>query len=324
MTGTSAASAHRARLILCLATVYLVWSSSYLVTKIGVSALPPFLFGSVRFLLGGALLFAVSRILAVRRGAAPLPYVDAAEWRHLLVVGFCTVLVSNGFNVWGIQHVASNEAALLNVASTFLITFLGTLGRRAHPVSGRVLVGLLLGVAGLALVIDPFAAPAGGRAAAASLHLLAELSILVGCLGWATGTIYQRNAPMRLDLMGFTGLQMMLGGLMLAVPALLAGDLHRWDWAPTGLAALAWMTLMSSCIAYTAYAWLSVHATPAQTGSFGLAVPALAALLGWCVLGERLTAAQSLGMAVILAGVLLVNWPRAAGSAPPTAPRAGA
>lgn len=323
MTSPTAAG-HRARLLVCLATVYLVWSSSYLVTKIGVGVLPPFLFGSVRFVVGGTLLFLVSRVIAVRRGAAPLPVVDAADRRHLLVVAFCTVLVSNGFNVWGIRHVASNEAALLNVASTFLITFLGTFGRRAHPVSGTVLVGLLLGVVGLVLVIDPFAAARAGSAAGATTHLLAELAILTGCLGWAAGTIHQRNARMGIDLMGFTGLQMLLGGLMMAVPALLAGDFARWSWDPAGLAALAWMTIMSSCIAYTAYAWLSVHATPAQTGSFGLAVPALAALLGWWVLGERLTALQTLGMAVILAGVLLVNLPRATGSAPPAAPRADA
>jgi drug/metabolite transporter (DMT)-like permease len=71
------------------------------------------------------------------------------------------------------------------------------------------------------------------------------------------------------------------------------------------------MIAMSSCIAYTAYAWLSVHATPAQAGSFGLVTPALAALLGWWILDEHLTAAQVTGMAVILAGVMLVNWPRA-------------
>ena len=96
---TAADAAHRSRLLLCLATVYLLWSSSFLATKIGVTRLPPFLFGSVRFIVGGALLFIVSRVLAVRRGAAPLPVIDAAEWKRLLVVGFCTILVSCSFAI---------------------------------------------------------------------------------------------------------------------------------------------------------------------------------------------------------------------------------
>lgn len=317
---TTAATAHRSRLLLCLGTVYLLWSSSFLFTKIGVTRLPPFLFGSIRFVVGGALLFTVSRVLAMRRGAALLPVVDAAEWRRLLAVGFCNVLVSNGCNMWGMQSVASSEAALLGVAATFLITLLGTMGPRAHPLTGRVTGGLLLGAAGLYLVVDPGAAPPPGS----PLHAVAELVILVGAVGWAAGTIVQRNSRMQLDLMGFTGLQMLLGGLMMAVPALLGGDLARWNWDPAGLFALAWMTVMSSCIAYTAFAWLSVHATPAQAGSAGLVNPALAALLGWWVLDERLSAAQLVGMGVILAGVVLATWPRATDSAPPTAPRAGA
>jgi drug/metabolite transporter (DMT)-like permease len=304
---TTAAAARRSRLVLCLATVYLVWSASFLVTKIGVRSLPPLLFGSLRFMVGGALLFAVARLIAARRGGALWPAIDATTWRSLLIVGALCVLVSNGLNVWGIQHVASNEAALLNVSSPFMIALLGTLGPRAHPLSRRVLSGLVLGAIGILLVILPRAGTVSGSA----LHGWAVVAILVGCAGWAAGTIYQRNAAPGLDLMSFTGLQMFCGGVMMLVPALLLGEPARWHWDPPGLAALVWMIVMSSCIAYTAYAWLSVHATPAQTGSFGLVTPALAALLGWWILDEHLTAAQVVGMAVILAGVMRVNWPRA-------------
>ena len=131
----STATAHRTRLILCLGTVYVVWSASFLVTKIGVGSLPPFLFGSLRFVIGGLLLLIVARMVAKRRGEPLLPRIDAAGWRSLLTVGALCVLVSNGLNVWGLQHVASNEAALLNVSSPFLIALLGTLGPRAHPLT---------------------------------------------------------------------------------------------------------------------------------------------------------------------------------------------
>ena len=300
------AAAHRSRLVLCLATVYLVWSSSYLVTKLGVQALPPFLFASVRFVISGALLFLIARTLAARRGEPFLPTLDAARWWTLAVVSALTILVSNGGSVWGIQHVASNEAALLNVSSTFMIALLGTLGPRAHPLTRRVLLGLLLGFIGIVLVVLP-----RGGGADTPLHGWAVTAILAGSLGWAAGTILQRNAGPRLDLMTFTALQMGLGGLMLALPALALGEPARWNWSPDGLAALAWMVVFSSCVAYTAYAWLSVHATPAQAGSFGLVTPALAALLGWWILDEHLTPAQVAGMGVILAGVMMINWPRA-------------
>jgi drug/metabolite transporter (DMT)-like permease len=117
--------------------------------------------------------------------------------------------------------------------------------------------------------------------------------------------------------MSFTALQMFCGGLMLLVPAILHGDLARWNWDAGGLAALAYMTIVSSCIAYTAYAWLSVNVSPAQVGTFGFVNPVVATLLGWWVLDEILTGSQIVGTIVLLLGMVLMNWPRKQGSVTP-------
>ena len=318
----------RSKLLLCLAIVYLIWGSSYLATRIGVHELPPFLFGGVRFIISGMLLYAVARWLGQAR--APL---SGNEWRHLAVVGFCTVLLSNGFNVWAMQWVPSNQSALLNASSAFWIALLGTLGRRAHPITLGVGTGLTIGFAGTALVLWPGAGAAtvgsamGAASAAVTVAtsslppavpppspygaLIPELSILAGCFGWALGTIYLRNVRTNLDLLTFTALQMLCGGVMLTGVAIAVGELGRWRWSGPGLVAMAYMTLFSSCIAYVAYGWLSKHATPAQVGTYGFVNPAIATLLGWLVLGETLSTTQLAGMAVILLGVLLVNGTRA-------------
>ena len=144
--------------------------------------------------------------------------------------------------------------------------------------------------------------------------LVPQLAILLGCLGWAVGTAYLRNVETHLGLLTFTGLQMFIGGLMLFVPATLAGDFAAWHWSPAGVGALFYLMVFNSLLAYTAYAWLSKHATPGQIGSYGLVNPAVATLLGWLVLDERLSVAQWIGTIVILAGVLMVTWPRAARS----------
>ncbi|MCU0760956.1 MAG: EamA family transporter [Steroidobacteraceae bacterium] len=308
----------RAKLVLSLAVLYLFWGGSYLVTSIGVQSLPPFLMGAVRFTLSGLALFALARVFGEDR-----PRLDATEWRHLAITGFLTVLVSNGFNVWSLQWLPSNQAALLNVSSAFWITLLGTLGRRGHPVTTLVGTGLAIGAVGVALILWPgdgeMAAP--GAAALVGTEVepyplgssrVPQLGIMLGCFGWAVGTVYLRNVETRLGLLTFTGLQMFVGGLMLFVPATLAGDFAAWHWSPAGLAALLYLMVFNSLCAYTAYAWLSKHATPGQTGSYGLVNPAVATLLGWLVLDERLTPVQWIGTFVILAGVLMVTWPRAA------------
>jgi len=316
----------RTKLILSLGVLYIFWGGSYLVTSIGVQSLPPFLMGAVRFTLSGLALFSLARLFGEDR-----PRLSATEWRHLAIVGFLAVLVSNGLNVWSLQWLPSNQAALLNVSSAFWITILGTLGRRGHPISALVATGLAIGAAGVALILWPNgdALPAPGAAALVGSamkpyplgsSLVPQLAILFGCFGWAVGTAYLRNVESSLGLLTFTGLQMFLGGLMLLVPASLAGEFAAWHWSWAGVGALAYLMIFNSLLAYTAYAWLSKNATPGQTGTYGLVNPAVATLLGWLVLDERLSTAQWIGTIVILAGVVLVNWPRTPRNASPDPP----
>lgn len=299
-------SSRRLTLVACFATIYLVWGSTYLTTKIGVATLPPFLFGGVRFLLGGALLLAVAQLRARSRGrtlSRPTPI----EWRHLAIVGLCTVFVSNSGNIWGLQYVPSNLAALLNVSSSFWIPILGLFGARAHAIGWRSGIGLLVGIIGTLLIAWPGALAA--LQSSGGVGVWPVVAILVGCVGWSVGTIYQRNVRTDLDILSFTALQMACGGLMMLLTGIALGEWPRWHWDPVGIAALLYMMIFSSCIAYTAYAWLSVNATPAQVGTYGFVNPVIAMGLGWWILDESLTRAQGLGTLVILLGMLLVNWP---------------
>jgi drug/metabolite transporter (DMT)-like permease len=286
----------RTLLVACFAAIYLIWGSSYLATKIGVDHLPPLLFGGIRFVIAGVLLWPIARWLG-RRGTF-----DRETWKHVLVMAVCGVLVSNGFNVWAMQWVPSNQSALLNVSSAFWIPIFGLFGARAHAIGARAGVGLALGFAGTLLVLWP----EGG---ASATNLVPQLAVLVGCMGWAVGTIYYRNAQPRLDVLTFTAAQMFVGGLMLSALGLAAGEAPRWHWSPAGVASLAYMTLASSCLAYTAYAWLTQHTSPARVSTYGYVNPVIAAILGWLVLDERLGALAITGMVVSIAGVVLVNWP---------------
>jgi len=95
----------------------------------------------------------------------------------------------------------------------------------------------------------------------------------------------------------------------MTVVGLLRGELADWNASFAGLAAMAYLVVFSSCLAYSAYWWLARHATPAQVGTYSYVNPAIASLVGFLVLDERMSALQFAGAAVILAGVLLINWP---------------
>src|SRR5262245_53622181 len=139
----------RAKLIVCFATVYLVWGSTYVVASIGVHELPPLLFGGYRFLCAGVLLAITALAMGQRFD------LDATEWRHLLIVAVGSVFVPNSCTNWAMQHVASNQTAILNASAALWIALLATRGRRAHALDRRTVIGLVVGFAGTLLIIWP-------------------------------------------------------------------------------------------------------------------------------------------------------------------------
>jgi drug/metabolite transporter (DMT)-like permease len=288
---------HRAKLIACFATVYLVWGSTYLVASIGVHALPPILFGGIRFICAGILLGLVA--LALGRKFE----LDATEWRHLLIVAVGSVLIPNACTNWAMQYVASNQTAILNASAALWIALFATRGRRAHALDRRTLIGLVIGFAGAALIVWP-------RGNLTASHFGMQLLILVAVFVWSATTVYIRNVHSKLDLLSFSALQMLLGGLMMTGAGLAMGEAGEWTWSKPGLIAMAYLTIASSCLAYTAFAWLAKNTTPAMVGTYSYVNPAIAAILGWWFLDEHLGANQLTGMAIMFAGVALVNWPQ--------------
>ena len=280
---------------LALAAVYLIWGSSYLATKILVTHEPPLFAAGLRFTLAGVLL----GTFAWWRGGPPR--MSWLELRHLAVIVPGAIIVSNGCNVVAMQHVASNVAALLNATPALIITWLGTFGRRATPLSRRAWVGLAVGFAGVALVLTP---PAGTPL----LDRLGwQLLILVGCVGWSLATVYFRNANTINSSTMFLAIQMLIGGASLIACAAAFGEPLVMTWTVASTTAFLWLTIMSSCLAYSAYMFLAVTTTPAVVSTYAYVNPAVAALLGWLVLGEALSLPRVAGMAVILVAVALVT-----------------
>ena len=293
----SAAPSRRAKLIVCFATVYLVWGSTYLVASIGVHALPPILFGGIRFICAGILLGLTALALGRKFD------LDATEWRQLFIVAVGSVLIPNAFTNWAMQTVASNQTAILNASAALWIALFATRGRRAHALDRRTLIGLVIGFAGAALIVWP-----KGGVVAADFGM--QLLILIAVFVWSATTVYIRNVHSKLDLLSFSAVQMLLGGVMMTGVGLALGEAAEWTWSKPGLLAMAYLTIASSCLAYTAFSWLARNTTPAMVGTYSYVNPAIAALLGWWFLDEHLGANQLTGMAVMFAGVALVSWPQ--------------
>src|SRR6202035_4373721 len=189
--------------MLALCTIYLVWGSSFVFTKIAVANLPPALFAGIRFVTAGVLL----ALIAEFYGHSRLP-TRLTEWRHVTIAGFLMIFISNGLNTWSMQYLPSNELALLNSTSAFWIAGLGVFGRRGHPLTRSAVLGLVIGFIGAVLMLIP-------KGPVFSRGSLAQLGALTASASWALGTLYYRSINTQLSSMMFMALQMLMGGLML-------------------------------------------------------------------------------------------------------------
>jgi drug/metabolite transporter (DMT)-like permease len=283
------------QIVLAFAIVYLVWGSTYLAIRVGVAHLPPALFAGVRFLIAGAIMLAYARL---RGGALPR---TAVEWRNVAVTSLLMLVGANGLVTWAEQWIESNQAALLVATSALWLAGLGTLGPSGERVNLFTILGLLLGFGGVAVLV-------GNGLQMKSAPVLAYVGISISPLLWAAGTVWSRRYPVAGTPIMTAALQTLIAGLVMTALGLLLGEAQRWNWDAEAMAALAYLIVFGSCIAYAAFFWLVHEVPPARLGTYAYINPAVAVLLGWWILDEHLSATQVLGTVIILAGVVIVTF----------------
>jgi drug/metabolite transporter (DMT)-like permease len=211
------------------------------------------------------------------------------------------VVIGNGFVTWAEQWVASNTAALLIASSALWTAWFGTMGPRGTPLNAGAKVGLALGFCGVILMVWP-----DSSVDAAQMRGLA--AILLSAIAWSGGMIYGRGSGIAVRPLMLAAMQMLIGGIILAVWGILAGELDRVAWTVPGIGGLLYLTIFGSCLAYGTYIWLIHETTPARLATIAYVNPAIATVLGWWALDESLQGTQLAGMAVIIAGVALVAF----------------
>ena len=209
--------ARRLHIVVAFASIYTIWGSTYLAIRYADQSLPPFLMAGVRFIVSGVILYAWSR----RRGV-PVP--PARHWKHALIAGAFLLVGGNGAVVWAEQTVPSGLTALLVSVLPFwlvMIDWVRPNGNRPRP---AVIAGLILGVAGIFVLVNPTAQ--NGHTA---ISLAGAGVLMLGSLSWALGSFYSRDADLPASGFMRTALEMIGGGVLLIILGLAVGELRGFD-----------------------------------------------------------------------------------------------
>jgi drug/metabolite transporter (DMT)-like permease len=288
----------RTRLIAAFAAVYVIWGSTYLAIRFALETLPPMLMVGARFLVAGVAMLLWARW---REGRRPV----ATDWRIGAVSGTLMLAVGNGAVVFAEQKVPSGIAALLVAVVPIWMVMLDWMRPGGRTPRGPVFVGLALGLAGLVLLVGPDALHGAN-----GIDLLSVGVLLCGSLGWAVGSLYTQHAPRPTSGSVAAATQMLAGGVVSVIVAVLRGEPAHLDLAHAStlsIMALLYLIVFGSLIAFTAYLYMLAHTTAAKAATYAYVNPVVAVLLGWAFASEPVTARTLLAAAVILAGVAIIT-----------------
>jgi drug/metabolite transporter (DMT)-like permease len=292
-TGVEAPS--RLALLLAFCCIYVVWGSTYLAIRYAVEGIPPLIVAGVRHLVAGVVLLG----WVYARGYRP----TWQEWRASIVLGFLYFVLGHGSLHWAETVVPSGWAALLIATEPIWIAVMAALVIQGERLTGKTGIGLLLGIAGVALLVR--------EETASGQHgiVLGSIAILLGTLAWSVGVMYALRAPLPRNALARAGMPEIAGSLMLLVSAGFFGEFSRFHLANVS-ARSAWSLLylisFGSIITFTAYTWLLEHVSPTLVSTHTYVNPVIAVFVGWLWAGEVVNASViGAGLLTLLAVFLI-------------------
>ena len=280
-----------------LITLSVVWGGSYLFIGIAVRELPPLTIVALRVALAALTLQTVLRLIGTR-----IPMRREA-WRAFFGMGILNNVIPFVLIVWGQTHIASGLASILNATTPLFTVVVAHFLTRDERLTGLRLAGVLVGFAGVAVMIG------GAALQSLGVNVTAQLAVLAAALSYAFSGVYGR----RFKAMGIAPAATAAGQLtassLMLLPAAILVD-RPWTLpmpsAETVTAVLA-LALVSSAFAYILFFRLLEAAGATNAGLVTFLIPVSAILFGTLILGEVLEPKHVAGMALIAAGLLLID-----------------
>ncbi len=282
---------------LAFITVCIVWGTTYLGISVALETVPVLLVAGLRWMAAGVILSGV--MLATGR-RLPGPKL----WGPLALLGFLMNIVGNGFVVYAQQYVASGLTAVLIATTPFWSALLERLLPDGERFTKRSLIGLALGFSGIVVLVWPEMTTGGSSGRS---FIVGVLAIQLACIGWVIGTSFAKRHELGDNPFRSAALQMVFSGIMLLGAATAHGDWAHLSFTPRSLAAMIYLSVAGSLVAYSAYIYAIQHLPLQLVSLYAYINPMIAVALGTLLLSEPLSARIIVAAALVFAGTWIVG-----------------
>jgi drug/metabolite transporter (DMT)-like permease len=289
---------NRSRIIVAFALLYVLWGSTYLAMRVIVRDMPPYVAGTVRYLVAGPIMLAACALLGRKIS------LTRRDLGQLLVISILLLSIGNIGVLWGEIYVSSGLASLIVALVPIWVVMIEAWIFRAGRMTAKGLFGLAIGIVGLLVLLWPRISSGThlGRLELFGSGILAGASFF-----WALGSVFSHRFNLTVDVFASAAWQMTLGGLVNGAVALLTGQFQKTHWTFSALSSIGYLVIFGSWLGYSAYIYLLEHVPTPKVATYAYVNPIVAVFLGWIILREHVDIFMLLGTAIIIASVALVN-----------------
>jgi len=286
------------KVLLAFAIIYFVWGSTFLAIRVGVREVPPFLLAGMRFLVAGAVLYA-----GMRLKGTPSP--AAREWGAAAFLAVLIFVFDYGLLFWAERRVPSGIAAVMMATIPVFMALSEIFIMKTQRLTGRLGTALLVGVVGVTVLVS-HSVTLGDT----PIDTLGACALIAASVSWSVASALTRKVPLPREKAMSSGAQMLAGGVLLTLTAVMLGEFRGFHAQAVSLKAwlaLAYLIVAGSIIGFTAYVWLIHHESPTKVGTYAYVNPVVAVIVGYIFGGEALGLRTVVGTLLVLVSVVVIT-----------------
>lgn len=280
-----------------LVTTSIVWGTTWVAMKFGVTAMPALQLAATRQLIGGILF--VGFFVLVHR----LPLPSTQQLKQLFYLSIFTFVFANGFSTWSLKYIPSGLGALIGALYPLCVVLIEYFFYNNKNINRTAIIGILLGILGIGVVFyeNAFAQHDEG-------YFIGLLLAIIATISWSYSTISISKQKVKINPYFGLGWQMLFGSVMMFVISLASGNFIAYSQVPfNAWAAIAYLIFAGSILAFVAFIYSMKHLPPALASLYAYINPIVAISIGTFLLNEHITLELIVGSLITLLGVYLVN-----------------
>jgi drug/metabolite transporter (DMT)-like permease len=288
-------SKQKAYLALCVTSI--VWGTTWVAMKFGVTGMPALQLAAIRQFIGGTLF--ISFFMLVRK--QPLP--TKKQLKQLFFLSIFTFVFANGFSTWSLQYIPSGLGALIGALYPLCVVLIEYFFYNNKNINLAAVIGILLGIVGIGVVFyeSAFGTKTEG-------YFIGLLLAGIATISWSYSTISISKQKVNINPYFGLGWQMLFGSCLMFIISYGSGSYIQISAIPTtSWAAIAYLTFAGSIIAFVAFIYSMKHLPVALASIYAYINPIIAISIGTFLLNEHITLRLIIGTIITLIGVYLVN-----------------